>query len=460
MDGNVREGSQLAEGAPPFSASAIDRTYAKVTVRLLPFLFVCYIAGYLDRINVGFAQLQMQQALGFSDAVYGLGAGIFFLGYFIFEVPSNLILERIGARKTLIRIMFLWGLTASGMMFVTSPGVFYVMRFMLGVFEAGFFPGMILYLTYWYPANRRGRVMALFLTAVAMAGVIGGPISGLAISKLGGLHGLAGWQWLFLIEGLPSSALGIIAFFYLDDRPQDAKWLDATDQAILRDQLQRDREAAPLFHDHSFSEALRSARVYAMAFAWFTFICGVYAISFWLPALIKGAGVSNPLSIGMYSAIPYGAAVITMVLISRHSDHTRERRLHTAACALIGAASLAMITQAGTDLKLALAIMSVATAVIFSLQPLFWAIATDYLGGTRAAAGTIAFINSLGLIGGFVSPAILGWVKVATGSLTNGLYVIAALLVIGAIITLRFRRSEQPSLVGDAAYSASSPGVH
>ncbi|MCE4573839.1 MFS transporter [Caballeronia sp. CLC5] len=425
------------EAAPSARVSAI---YRRITWRLIPFLFVCYVAAYLDRINIGFAQIQMRNDLGFSDAVYGLGAGIFFAGYFLFEVPSNLILERIGARKTLIRIMLLWGLTSAGMMFVNSPTAFYIMRFMLGVFEAGFFPGMIFYLTCWYPAERRGRVMALFLTAVAMAGVLGGPVSGWALNRLDGLHGLQGWQWLFLVEGLPSCLLGVIAFFYLDNNPREARWLSDDEKAVVLHQLERERDPSSMFERHGFGGALKSARTYALALIWFTFICGVYAISFWLPALIRGAGVTDAYSIGMLSAIPYGVAVVTMVLVSRHSDRSRERRWHTASCALIGAAALSAISAAGSDLRLALVCISIATAAIFTLQPLFWAIATDFLGGTRAAAGTIAFINSLGLLGGFASPSMLGFVKSMTGSLNNGLYVVSALLVTGALITLRSSR--------------------
>ncbi|MPW22256.1 MFS transporter [Paraburkholderia sp. CNPSo 3157] len=440
MDGNAWQGAAVEDDAHAHPASAVDATFRKVTLHLIPFLFICYVAAYLDRINVGFAQLQMRQDLAFSDAVYGLGAGIFFAGYFLFEVPSNLLLERVGARKTLVRIMLLWGATSACMMFVQSPAMFYVMRFLLGVFEAGFFPGMILYLTYWYPANRRGRVMALFLTAVAIAGVVGGPVSGWALNHLDGVRGLKGWQWLFLTQGLPSCVLGIAAFFYLDDRPHQARWLSATEKAILRDSVQRDQGASLVFQRHSFGEALKVARVYSMAFTWFTFICGVYAISFWLPSLIKGAGVSDAYSIGMLSAIPYCVAALTMVCISRHSDRAVERRWHAAICAAIGAITLAAIPRVAGDLVLSLAVVSAATAAIFTLQPLFWAIATDYLGGTRAAAGTIAFINSLGLIGGFVSPTILGWVKSMTGSLANGLYVVATLLLAGAIVTLRFRR--------------------
>jgi D-galactonate transporter len=436
MNEGALQGAVLTEDAVPHSFAMANATYRRITWRLIPFLFVCYVAAYLDRINIGFAQIQMRSDLGFSDAVYGLGAGIFFAGYFLFEVPSNLILERIGARKTLIRIMLLWGLTSAGMMFVKSPTAFYVMRFMLGVFEAGFFPGMIFYLTCWYPAARRGRVMALFLTAVAMAGVLGGPVSGWALNRLDGVHGLQGWQWLFLVEGLPSCLLGIAAFFYLDDNPREARWLSDAEKAAVLHELDRERDASSLFERHGFGGALRSGRIYALALVWFTFICGVYAISFWLPALIRGAGVNDAYSIGMLSAIPYGVAALTMVLVSRHSDRTRERRWHTAGCALIGAAALSAIAGTGSDLWLALACINVATACIFTLQPLFWAIVTDFLAGTRAAAGTIAFINSLGLLGGFASPSMLGFVKTVTGSLNNGLFVVSALVVVGALITL------------------------
>lgn len=418
---------------------AVEATYRKVTRRLIPFLFICYVAAYLDRINVGFAQLQMREALAFSDAVYGLGAGIFFAGYFLFEVPSNLMLERIGARKTLVRIMILWGTTSAAMMFVRTPTSFYVMRFLLGVFEAGFFPGIIFYLTYWYPARRRARVMALFLTAVASAGVLGGPLSGWALAHLDGVHGLAGWQWLFLTQGLPSCLLGIAAYLYLDDRPQEASWLSPEEKNIIVAQLREDAGDSTASRHLSFGESLKTPRVYAIAFAWFNFICGVYAISFWLPTMIRSTGVTDVYLLGVVSTIPYGLAIASMVAVSRHSDRTGERRWHTAACAVVGAAALAATPWASSGGVFGLAVISIATAAIFTLQPMLWAIATDYLGGTRAAAGGIALINSLGLTGGFVSPTILGWVKATTGSLTNGLYVIAVLLVIGALVTLALR---------------------
>lgn len=420
-----------------YESKVEDAIFRKITLRLIPFLFICYVAAYLDRINIGFAQLQMRQDLGFSDFVYGLGAGIFFAGYFLFEVPSNLLLAKIGARKTLIRIMLAWGLISAGMMFVSSPLMFYVMRFLLGVAEAGFFPGMILYLTYWYPASQRGRVMAMFLTAVAVAGVVGGPLSGWAMNTLAGEHGLKGWQWMFLIEGFPSCALGIIAYFYLDDLPSKAKWLSDAEKATLIDCIKREQTGVDITKCQNFRDSIKDLRLYAFAFAWFTFICGVYVISFWLPTIIKGAGITDIFSIGLYAMIPYGIGAASMVIISRHSDRTLERRWHTASCALLGAVGLVLISlTAGTGLGRSLAALSFATAAIFTLQPLFWTIVTKYLGGSGAAPGGIALINSLGLIGGFVSPSILGWIKMTTGSLTIGLYFIAALLVIGAIVIL------------------------
>ena len=435
---------EVAPESTTFSASeisSISATYSKILWRIVPFLFICYVSAYLDRINVGFAQLQMKQTLGFSDAVYGMGAGIFFAGYVLFEVPSNMLLERVGARKTLTRIMILWGVTSAGMMFVTSPRVYYAMRFMLGAFEAGFFPGMILFLTYWFPAERRGNVMALFLTAVAMAGVLGGPLSGWLIGRLNDVNGLEGWRWMFLLEGLPACVLGVVAFFYLDDRPEQARWLTPSQKAIVARQLRPDGSGSALAAHHRFADAIRSPRIYLLALAWFTFICGVYVISFWLPLLIRDKGISNPVSIGLLTAIPYAIAAVVMIATSRHSDRSRERRWHIVGCAIVGAAGLIAVAQPNVGLALAISLLSVTTAAIFTLQPLFWALATDYLQGAKAAAGTIAFINSLGLIGGFVSPTILGWVRTTTGSLANGLYLMSSFLIVGAVLTLTFRRS-------------------
>ena len=419
----------------PHSVDETARIYSKVTWRLIPFLFVCYVASYLDRINIGFAQLQMKQDLGFSDAVYGLGAGIFFFGYFLFEVPSNLLLEKYGARKTLLRIMVLWGLVSACMMFVKTPMQFYIARFLLGVFEAGFFPGIVLYLTYWYPSGMRGRIIAMFMSAIAIAGIIGGPLSGWIMNDLAGANGWKGYQWMFLLEGLPSVALGFLVLVLLDNHPDDAKWLSPREREILDHNLQSDKRGVDVEHHHSFGQALRDPKIYILSFAYFTFICGVYAISFWLPTIVKSYGITDPLQIGLWTAIPYIAGGIGMVAISKHSDKTLERRWHAALSGFIGGAGLIAASFLGGNFGLAVVALAIATIGVLATMPLFWTIPTAYLSGT-AAAGGIALINSLGLIGGFVSPFVIGYIKTATGSVNYGLYFITALLVLGGIVLL------------------------
>ena len=417
------------------SADETARIYSKVTWRLIPFLFVCYVASYLDRINIGFAQLQMKQDLDFSDAVYGLGAGIFFFGYFLFEVPSNLLLEKYGARKTLLRIMVLWGIVSACMMFVKTPMQFYVARFLLGVFEAGFFPGIVLYLTYWYPSGMRGRIIAMFMSAIAIAGIVGGPLSGWIMNELAGANGWKGWQWMFLLEGLPSVALGFLVLLILDDHPDNAKWLSTREREVLDYNLDQDKRGVDVEHHHSLGQAFRDPKIYILSLAYFTFICGVYAISFWLPTIIKSYGITDPLQIGLWTSIPYIAGGIGMVVISKHSDKTLERRWHAALSGFVGGAGLLVASFLGGNFGLALVALSIATIGILATMPLFWTIPTAYLSGT-AAAGGIALINSLGLIGGFVSPFVIGYIKTATGSVNYGLYFITALLVIGGVVLL------------------------
>jgi D-galactonate transporter len=409
--------------------------YRKVNFRLIPFLFICYVAAYLDRINIGFAQLQMKQDLGFSDAVYGLGAGIFFFGYALFEVPSNLLLEKIGARKTLIRILVLWGLTSAGMMFVTTPTQLYVTRFLLGLFEAGFFPGIILYFTYWYPTRMRARIIALFMSGMAVAGIIGGPLSGWIMNDLAGVNGWKGWQWMFLLEGLPSVLLGLMAWFLLCDRPAEARWLSAHERDIIDRTLQQDRQAQGPARHGSLRQALRDSTVYILAFAYFTFIAGTYVITFWLPTMVKSFGVANPLEIGILTAIPYMIGAIGMVVLGKHSDRTGERRWHCAGAAFLGGAGLVVASFLTGHLAAALLALSFATIGIFATMPLFWSIPTAYLSAP-AAAGGIALINSLGLVGGFVSPFVIGWVKASTGSVNYGLYIVTGLMALGAIALL------------------------
>ena len=411
------------------------QVYRRVSLRLIPFLFICYVAAYLDRINIGFAQLQMKADLGFSDAVYGLGAGIFFFGYALFEMPSNLLLVRIGARKTLLRIMVLWFLFSSGMMFVTTPTQLYIARFLLGLFEAGFFPGIILYFTYWYPSGMRAKIIALFMSGMAVAGIVGGPLSGWIMNDMAGINGWAGWQWMFLIEGLPAVALGVMAWFLLEDRPGQAKWLSQREKDVIERTLQQDQRDLGPAHHGSLAGAMRDPKIYILAFAYFTFIAGTYVITFWLPTIVKSFGVSDPLRIGMLTAIPYIIGAIGMVVLSKHSDRTRERRWHAAGAAFLGGAGLVAATFLSDNLALALVALSFATIGILATMPLFWAMPTAYLSGP-AAAGGIALINSLGLIGGFVSPFVIGWFKTATGRVDYGLYFVTALMVLGAIVLL------------------------
>ena len=418
--------------ALPASTSFAAATYRKVAWRLLPFLFVCYVVAYLDRVNVGFAKLQMLSDLKFSETAYGLGAGIFFIGYFIFEIPSNLILHRTGARRWIARIMITWGFLSASMMFVTSETMFYVLRFLLGAAEAGFFPGIILYLTYWFPAQQRGRIVALFMTAIAMSGVIGGPLSGWIMTGMAGVNGWAGWQWLFLLEGLPSVFMGVAVLFVLDDSIRGAKWLTTAEKDLLESRIAADQKSQAHL---SVGQTLRDPRVLLLAGLYFCFIMGLYGVSFWLPQLIKGLGVTSLNSIGLLSAIPYGVAAVAMVLVGRSSDAMQERRLHLAVPALLGAAGLALAGAYGSQPVLGMLALTLGTAGVLSVLPVFWTLPTALLGGAGAAAG-IALINSVGNLAGFASPYMVGAIKDATGSTTLGMYVLAGSMVLGAALSL------------------------
>jgi len=414
------------------TSDEVRRVYTKVTRRIIPFLFICYVFAYLDRVNIGFAALQMKLDLGFSDAVYGLGAGIFFLGYFLLEVPSNLLLEKIGARKTLMRIMVVWGVISASCAFITSPTQFYVARFLLGAFEAGFFPGIVLYLTYWYPPMMRGKIITLFMSAIAVSGIIGGPLSGWIMANLSDTSGLGGWQWLFLIEAVPSVILGVLVIFVLADKPADARWLSAREKdVVIREVGTTDSHG----HDHSFLKTLRDPRLYALSIIYFTIAAGLYIISFWLPEMVRSYHVTNPLHIGILTAIPYLVTSVGMVIIGRHSDKTRERRWHIALGMIVAAIGLVAVTFVHTSLPIALTVLSITALGVLTAMPLFWTIPTSYLSSSGSAGG-IAVINSIGLIGGFASPSMLGWVKTTTGSLDFGLYTFAAALVIGAVLLL------------------------
>jgi MFS family permease len=336
--------------------------------------------------------------------------------------------------------MVIWGLVSAGMAFVNAPWLFYVMRFLLGVFEAGFFPGIILYFTYWYPGAYRARIIAVFMSGIAVAGVLGGPISGWIMNDMAGVWGLKGWQWMFILEGLPTTLLGIYVFFYLDDKPEEAKWLTADEKALVRRNLELEQAGAGPDsghgHDlHSFWAALKDPKVYVLSFSYFCFICGVYMISFWLPTLIKEMGVQNPLHVGLLAAIPYSITTVGMIAIGLHSDRTLERRWHCAIPAFVGALALIGLVYSTGNVVISFVLLSVASLGIITTMPLFWSIPTGYLKGS-AAAGGIAFINSLGLIGGFVSPFVLGWIKTSTGSLELGNWLMAGVMAAGGLVIL------------------------
>ncbi|MBP1205980.1 D-galactonate transporter [Duganella sp. 1411] len=416
----------------PASNDPLDRLYRRVSWRLMPFLFLCYVAAYLDRVNVGFAKLQMLADLRFSDTVYGIGAGIFFVGYFLFEVPSNLLMTRTGARIWIARIMISWGVISSAMMFTNSVASFYVLRFLLGAAEAGFFPGIILYLTYWYPAHRRARMVALFMSGVAVAGVVGGPLSGWIMKTFAGQHGLSGWQWLFLLEGVPSMLIGVWTLFYLDDGIRSARWLGEDDKRQLEQAIAEDGKQQ---RHMPLAQVFSNGKVWLLALVYFLFVMGLYGVSFWLPQLVKNSGVDDVLTIGLLTAIPYVVAAVVMVLAARHSDRSGERRWHAAAAALAGALGLIVATVYSDNTVIAMAALSVATAGILSTFPIFWSLPTAMLGGAAAAAG-IALINSVGNLAGFVSPYLVGAIKDATHSTANGIYLLAASLVAGAVLVV------------------------
>ena len=436
------------QSLPP-GADAVESVYAKVSRRLIPLLLIAYMIAFLDRINIGYAQLQMKQTLPFGDAVYGLGAGIFFLGYFLFEVPSNLLLERIGARKTLLRIMVLWGIVAAAMAFVTTPMQFYIARFLLGVFEAGFFPGVILYFTYWFPSVRRGQVIAIFMSATTIISVIAGPLCGATLKYFDGFSGLHGWQWLFIVQGLPAAILGVVIFFYLQDKPEDANWLTQSEKDLLKHNLAHDTKDVQGSHGGMW-QMLRDPRVYVLSLVYFLLLGATYTMVFWLPTLIQSWGVKDVLMIGILAAIPNAFGVIGMILIGRNSDKHRERRWHFAACVAIAAVGLGLTTLLLGNLTGSIIAMSFATIGIAAATPLFFALITEYLSKAAAACG-IALISSLGNLGPAVSPSLNGLITQYTGSTAYGIYLVMAMYVLAGVILLAAVNSARPAEARAAA---------
>jgi ACS family phthalate transporter-like MFS transporter len=428
----VEVGSEhIALREPP---DVLQDTLAKAKWRIIPFLFLCFVVNYIDRSNVGFAKLHFQKELGFSDAVYGLGVSLFFVGYLLFEVPSNLLLARIGARKTLSRIMVLWGIASIATMIVKTPLEFYLARFFIGVFEAGFVPGVIYFLSQWFPSTQRARITSMFMVALPISGIISNPLSGWLMSNFDGLHGLAGWQWLFFIEGLPSVILGGLAFFYLSDRPERANWLNDAEKHELASALERDRRSSPRA-DHSFTETLRDGRIYGFAFCVFTqfFVANVFA--FWGPGILRGSGIKDVAQLGLLNAIPFVVSTVLMLLVSWHSDHKMERPKHAALGQMLTIVGLLSLPMSYGSPALTVACLAALASGHYAFWSVFWTIPPTYL--SRAAApGGIALILSLGSTGGFFASNFLGWIKTSTGTLTLGFYAIAALVALGTLTLL------------------------
>ncbi len=407
----------------------------KIRWHLLPFLVVCYFAAYLDRVNVGFAALTMNSDLGIGPEAFGFTAGIFFLGYCLFEVPSNILLDKFGARRWIARIMITWGLVSAAMAFVTGPTSLSIVRFVLGIAEAGFFPGIIFYLTQWVPAADRARIITIFMAAIPISNLVGAPLSGVILDRLHGAADLKGWQWLFILEAIPSILLGVAAFWMLPDKPGNAAWLTADESRALEDQIATEMQSREGIQKFTLSEALTHPRVLALGLVYLGIATGMYGLTFWLPQIFKAFGLSNTQT-GLVTAVPYVIATVFMVLWGRHSDTTGERLWHIALPAFMGGAALIAGTQV-TDLLPAMALLTVAACGFFTGMPLFWTLPTALLTGT-AAAGGIALINAIGSMGGFIGPYLVGWMKghgfpssIAVSSLAS--FAIAAGLVVLAL---------------------------
>ena len=414
----------------------VDAIYHKINWRIVPIILFAYILAFLDRINVGFTQLQMKQDLDFSDGVFGLGAGLFFITYLMFEVPSNLLLEKIGARYTFLRIMVLWGLTSASMMFVSEAWHFYTLRLLLGIFEAGFFPGVILYLTYWYPSSRRARVTGLFLFGMPITGVIGGPITSMIMSGMNGYLGFKGWQWVFLIEGVPSVLMGFVTWAYLTDKPEQATWLTADEKRIVHAELQRDK-AALGDRQHGILASLKDPKIWLLVLVYFCIIAANSSLTFFAPTLVKGLGFTDPLSIGWIMAAIYLCGAAGMILNGRHSDHAKEERLHCGVAALLGSVGIAAVAFIGNVPVLALPALALAIVGTMSAIPVFWQLPNLFLSGSAAACG-IALINSIANLAGFGAPWFLGTVKTQTGVFTSGLLTVAVIEALTIVLILIF----------------------
>jgi D-galactonate transporter len=408
--------------------------YRKIAFRLMPFLMLCYFCAYLDRVNVGFAKLQMMSDLQFSEAVYGLGAGIFFIGYFLCEVPSNIVLHKVGARRWIARIMITWGILSGCFAFVQTEWQFYTLRFLLGVAEAGLAPGLLLYLTYWFPSYRRARMTVLWFIAIPISGMIGGPLSGLIMDRMSGVHGWFGWQWMFVIEAIPTVLVGLLVLAVLKDSVQDANWLTQDEKNLVKQELAQDNQHK---EGHaSVKEFIADKRLWLLAGIYFCVVMGQYAITFWLPTLIRNSGISDNWHIGLLTSLPYMCAIVVMILAGRSGDHFQERRWHLIIPMCAGAIALTFATLFASNLTLSLICLCIAASGVLTASSLFWMLPTNFLGGVSAAAG-IAAVNSFANLAGFCSPYLIGWVTTNTGSNAIGMFLITAVLIFGASLVLR-----------------------
>jgi ACS family tartrate transporter-like MFS transporter len=419
------------------------RVLRKAALRIVPFIMLLYFVAFIDRVNIGFAALTMNKDLGFSPAVFGFGAGIFFWGYFLFEVPSSIILHKVGARIWIARVMISWGLVSAAMALVSGPTSFYVLRFLLGAAEAGFFPGIILYLSYWFPARRRAGVTSLFMAAAPLSTVLGSPISG-ALLEMNGWFGLTGWQWLFVLEALPAVILGFVVLWFLTDRPEQAKWLDSDERAWLVQTMRAEETDKAKTASHGLWAGLADPRVLALSLVYFGTSAGLYTLGVWAPQIIRQFGLSS-LEVGFLNAVPATVAVVAMILWARHSDRTAERTWHVVLACLLAAAGLALAGIA-TGVVAVLAALTLVNIGISASKPPLWSMPTLFLSGSAAAAG-IATINSIGNLGGFVGPAMIGWIKDQTGSFTGGLTFVGALLLLSAVLTLLLARAHASNAI-------------
>lgn len=420
-------------------SSEVDTTvrksaYRKIAFRLMPFLMLCYFCAYLDRVNVGFAKLQMMSDLQFSEAVYGLGAGIFFIGYFLCEVPSNIVLHKVGARRWIARIMITWGILSGCFAFVQTEWQFYTLRFLLGVAEAGLAPGLLLYLTYWFPSYRRARMTVLWFIAIPISGMVGGPLSGLIMDRMNGVHGWFGWQWMFVIEAIPTVLVGLLVLAVLKDSVQDANWLTQDEKSLVKQELAQDNQHK---EGHgSVKEFIADKRLWLLAGIYFCVVMGQYAITFWLPTLIRNSGISDNWHIGLLTSLPYMCAIVVMILAGRSGDHFQERRWHLIIPMCAGAIALTFATLFASNLTLSLICLCIAASGVLTASSLFWMLPTNFLGGVSAAAG-IAAVNSFANLAGFCSPYLIGWITTNTGSNAIGMFLITAVLIFGASLVLR-----------------------